>query len=334
MIVALSDFYLPKSVPHRETETKQIRDIFNSFKKYQSGVNTAVLGVTGSGKTTMVKKVKEEEDVDSVYINCAETKTSFNTLKQIFNLKIKTHSTLLIKTIEKLKEEPKILIFDEVDKLKDFLLFCADLNVIYRKTLMPIIIITLKRKVLDDMPTDVRKTLFFDRLNLRAYNAIELKDILKARISEIDIEIPKINDGVLSFISAISAKQGSARMLINLILRCIQCDNFTQKFISGIYNELIKNDWVDFTQDLNETEKNFLGVLLDSCTWEKEVTSGQLQNKIGVSGGRISQLINIFEKYSAVISRHENLGRVGGRRRFIKFATKEIYDELILRGGV
>ncbi|GAI40188.1 unnamed protein product, partial [marine sediment metagenome] len=45
-------------------------------------------------------------------------------------------------------------------------------------------------------------------------------------------------------------------------------------------------------------------------------------------GARISQLINTFERYSAIISRHENLGRAGGRRRFIKFASKEIYDEL------
>jgi hypothetical protein len=49
---------------------------------------------------------------------------------------------------------------------------------------------------------------------------------------------------------------------------------------------------------------------------------------MGLTGARISQIINNFEKYSVIKSWHENLGRAGGRRRFVKFSSKEIFEEL------
>ena len=91
---------------------------------------------------------------------------------------------------------------------------------------------------------------------------------------------------------------------------------------------MMKEDWIDFVNDINETEKEFLRNLLEKCDYEKEVTSEILQRKMLLSAARISQMINTFERYSAIVSRHENLGRAGGRRRFVKFATKEIFNEL------
>lgn len=332
MIIELSDDYIPEKVLYRDKQIKEIKQVFKNFKEFKTGTNLAILGVTGSGKTCIIKKIIEEED-DSVYISCSETLTPFKTIKSIFNLNIKTYEELLKKTIEKLKTNPKILVIDEIDKIKNFNQLINNLNTIYRKTMVPIIILTLKRNIIGQMPSDVRKTLFFERINLPCYNSTELRSILKTRLKLIKNNIGTktlgFNEGTINFISAIASRQGSARVLMNLTLRCLQKNNFSQIFIEKLYKEMTKEDWLDFMNDINETEKKFLKVLLEKCDYENEVASEILQKSMGnLTSARISQLINTFEKYSAITSRHENLGRAGGRRRLIKFESKEAYSEL------
>lgn len=328
MIVELSDDYLPEIVLHRDKQIKEIKQVFKNFKKFEMGTNLIILGVTGSGKTTIIKRIIQDEN-KSIYISGAETQTPFKTIKAICNLNIKTHGELLEKTIEKLKENPKILIIDEVDKVKNLNQLSNDLNTIYRKTMIPIILITLKRNIIEQMPSDVRKTLFFEKVKLPSYNANELKDILESRLNLIEKGLFNFDKCAINYISAIASRQGSARVLMNLTLRCLQKNNFNQKFIEEVYKDMMAEDWVDFVNDINETEKEFLRLLLERCDDKKEVTSEILERGMGgLTSARISQLINAFERYSAITSRHENLGRAGGRRRFVKFTTKEIYKEL------
>lgn len=328
MIVELSDDYLPEIVLHRDKQIKEIKQVFKNFKKFEMGTNLIILGVTGSGKTTIIKRIIQDEN-SSIYVSCAETQTPFKTIKAICNLNIKTHGELLEKTIEKLRKNPKILIIDEFDKVKNLNQLSNDLNTIYRKTMIPIILITLKRNIIEQMPSDVRKTLFFEKVKLPSYNANELKDILESRLNLIEKGLFNFDKCAINYISAIASRQGSARVLMNLTLRCLQKNNFSQKFIEEVYKDMMAEDWVDFVNDINETEKEFLRLLLERCDDKKEVTSEILERGMGgLTSARISQLINAFERYSAITSRHENLGRAGGRRRFVKFTTKEIYKEL------
>jgi len=326
MILELSEEYIPKEVLHRKKQILAIKELFINFKKWGMGTNLLVLGVTGSGKTLILKKVIEDED-NSIYVSCVDKTTAYKTLREICGVHLKDVSDVLNKTIEKLKQNPKIMIIDEIDKVKDLNNLMDYLNAIYRKTMIPIIIITMKRDILKGMPEDARKTLFFERVGLPAYNASELKDILISRLEQIEIK-PKIKVGTLNYISAIASRHGSARVLMNILLRCFQKNNFDTDFIDKVYKEMMKQEWFGFVEDINETEKEFLKYLLDLCDYSKEVDAKTLQKKIGFSQPRTSQLINTFEKYSAITSRHENLGRAGGRRRFIKFASKEIYEEL------
>lgn len=326
-MLELSDFYIPKEIPHREKQIKEIRDIFLNFKKYNSGSNLAIFGSTGSGKTTIIKKVIEEEN-NSIYVCGADTKTAYKTIKAIFNLKIQTQEELLRRTIDKLIDTPKIIIIDEIDKVKNVNSLFNDLNTIYRKTMIPIIIITLKHNIISEMPIDARKTLYFEKMVLPSYNAIELKDILISRLKQVREEIPTINEGTINYISAIAGRQGSARALINIIFKCIQKRNFSQDFIDEIYKQMLHEDCFDFIDEINDTEREFLKYLIESCDDKEETTSEILENKIGLSNARISQLLNTFEKYSLIKTYHRNLGRKGGRKRIIKFCSKEIYDEL------
>jgi len=327
MIEELSEDYIPDEVLHREEQIEKIKDIFQNFLDNKIGTNIIIFGVTGSGKTLLVKKVMKEMN-NAIYVSCDNTLTAFKTLKTLFNLNSKTHQEILETAIKELKKNPKILIFDEIDKIsrsEDFTKLMSNFNTIYRKTMVPIILITLKRDILNNMKTDVRKTLLFEKLNLPSYNAKELKDILKQRISKIKLDV---DEGIINYISALAAQYGSARLLMNLLLRCIQKNDFSFDFIDGAFKQIIKEDWIDFINDINPTEREFLRTLLYLCNDEKEVSAEELEKKLNITRQRIYQLINTFENYSVIISRHENLGRAGGRKRFVKFASKEAYDEI------
>lgn len=330
MIIELSEEYLPDKVLFRDKQMKQIKEVFQNYKKIGLGTNLILLGVTGSGKTTIAKKVMEEEN-NSIYTSCADKKTSHAVLKSIFNIKIRNQSDVLEKTIEKLKKNPRIIIIDEIDKVRDLTILMNDLNTIYRQTMVPIIIITMDRKILDKIPIDARKTLFFEKVTLPAYNAIELQSILTDRIKLIDNENIDVSEGAINFISAIASKQGSARVLMNITIRCLQKNNFTQEFIRGFYDELMRQDWVGFVNEINETEREFLEHIVDNCNSDKEVDSETLQKIMGISPQRTSQLINVFENYGLLTSRHENLGRRGGRKRMIKFKSGRDYKEISAR---
>lgn len=333
MIIELSEEYIPKDILFRDMQMKQIRDVFLNYQKIGMGTNLLIQGVTGSGKTTIIKKITEEEN-HSIYTSCLDKKTAHEVLKSLFNIKIRNQSEVLQEIIKKLLDDPKILIIDEIDKVRDFNNLMNDLNFIYRKTMIPIIIITMKRNILQKMPLDVIKTLFFERISLPSYNAEELKCILESRIKAIQKVNIKISDGAISFISAIASKQGSARVLMNITIRCIQKNNFTQVFIQGIYNELMKQDWIGFINEINESEKHFLNYILDYCDYKKEITSDNIQSILKLSSARVCQLTNTFEKYGVITSRHENIGRAGGRKRIIKFTSKEIYDEINKFSGI
>ena len=327
MIIELSEEYLPEKILFRDKQILQIKEVFNNYKEFGMGTNLLILGVTGSGKTSLIKKVMEDEN-NSIYVSCSNKKTTHEVLKHLFDIRIRNQSDVLEKTIEKLKKEPRILIFDEIDKIKDLDNLMNDLNTIYRRTMVPIIIITMKRDILDKIPSDAKKTLFFEKVTLPSYNSNELKEILLERLRLIKNININIKEGSVNFISAIASRQGSARVLMNITIRCIQKNNFSQEFIKNVYDEIVKQDWVGFVHEINETEKEFLMHLTDFCDYKKEVQSEALQRSMQISPARISQLISTFEKYGVISSRHENLGRAGGRRRFIKFISKEIYEDL------
>lgn len=327
MILELSEEYLPKEVLFREKEMMRIKEVFINFKKWGMGTNLLLLGVTGSGKTTIIKKVIEEEN-NSIYISGSSCNTAHKVISNICGIRTKDTADVLSRTIEELKKKPKIIIIDEIDKVKNLNQLMNHLNEIYRKTMIPIIIITLRRDILNKIPIDARKTLFFERIGLSSYNANELQAILNDRLSRISTELPEISEGAVNFIAAIASKQGSARVLMNIAIRCLQRNNFSQEYISSVYDELIKQDWLGFINEINETERAFLESLVDTCSAEEEIASEQIQKIMDISPARACQLINTFEKYGVVKSRHENLGRAGGRRRLIKFASKEIYSDI------
>lgn len=333
MIEVLNESFLPKDILFRDEQLNKIKQVFENFKKINCGVNILLTGVTGSGKTTIIKKIVEEYN-DCYYINGNDTRTPVNSLKSLFNIKEQSHGDVLKEAFEILKKKRKMIIIDEIDKIKNYNEFVNDLNTLYRKFTMPIIIITCKRNFVETIPVDAKKTLWFDRISLPAYNSIELKEIVKSRLKLMNIDIPDLNEHFISKLSAYGARSGSCRITFNILLRCLQKNSFKISDLDEINKSLNDIDWRGFYDDLNDTEKKFLSALCSCCNNLEECSSFNVSEQLSkfwsvkLTSARISQLINFFMDYDIIISRHENKGRSGGRQRLIKFKSDEIYNSI------
>lgn len=328
MLKELTEYYIPEEILHRDKQIKKVKSVFSNFKKNGIASNLLLMGVTGSGKTTIIKKIIESEN-RNVFGSGAVTKTSFKTLRAMFDVNCNTSERLLNEIIARLKVNPKIIIIDEVNRITDRGSLFDDLNTIYREAGCPIILITNYRLIREEMPEDVRLTLLFDKVEFPAYNAIELYDILKSRLNLIQDQIPKIPESALRKICAIGGKEASARVILNITLKCVLANDFSEKYIDEVLKNMEKEDWKDFVIGLKPTEKEFLRNLLDLQTKQKDIKPSEISRDMSkFTPSRISQLISAFEGYGIIESNYKNLGRRGGRTRVVNIVSQEIYDNL------
>jgi len=331
MIRALTESFEPKKILHRRTQMKVIDAVFKNFRQFGMASNLLIQGVTGSGKTTTTTKLINENTTenqnDILFASGADTKTTFKTLRALFDLNCSTVEKLLSEGIKFLKKSPKILIIDEVNKIRDHENLFDNLNTIYRGTQCPIIIITNKRTVIDNMPEDARLTLFFDKVEFPSYNAIEINDIISDRLKDMkQIKVPMM---ALRKICAYSARQGSARVALQIIVKCILANNYTEKYIDRVAKNLEREDWKTFINGLTASERRFLDSMLHISEQKSFFRHSDLTlNLKDLSPSRISQLVTSFEDYGVLITEYRNLGRGNGRYRVMRFVSTEIKTQL------
>ncbi|MEA3248162.1 MAG: AAA family ATPase [Nanoarchaeota archaeon] len=331
MIRELTESFEPKKVFHRKEQIKIIDAVFKNFREFGMASNLLIQGVTGSGKTTVISKTindnQQNGEKDVLFVSGADTKTTFKTLRALFDINCSTSEKLLAEGIQFLRKNPKILIIDEVNKIKDHENLFDSLNTIYRVTQCPIIIITNKRTIIDNMPDDARLTLFFDKIEFPSYNATEIKDIINDRLRTLkNIKIPKM---ALQKIYAYSARQGSARVALQIIVKCILANNYKEAYIDHVEKSLEREDWKTFINGLTASEKRFLGSLFSISDQKQYFRHSDLTlNLKDLSPSRISQLVTSFEDYGVLVTEYRNLGRRNGRYRVIRFVSSEIRFQL------
>jgi len=328
MLEELTINYNPEEILHREEQIKKILNVFETFKNNGIGSNILIQGSSGCGKTLVIKNIIQKLG-NTVYGCGSLTKSSFKTLKSMFDIKCNTEGTLLMKIIEGLKKSPKIIIIDEINKINDLTNLFNNLNTIYREISCPIILITNNRNIFHQMPEDARLTLFFERVEFPPYNALELYDIINQRLSLIKNVKLNIPEGQLRKICAIAVKDSSARTLLILTFRCALNNDFSDKNIERVIKNLHEEEWRDFLNNLKKTEKDFLINLLDLQTTKKEMYPSDFTKLMkDFTPSRISKLITYFEDYGIIESKYKNLGRAGGRMRAIKFISPEVFDKI------
>lgn len=333
----LMDDFVPGKLLVRKEQSEMIETIFSRYAEREPiSQNAIIVGVTGAGKTFTLAQIMAKYP-NHIYISAATKKKSNQIISSISGINIRRIDILLEKTINYLKEEKKILIVDELNKLQDTKTFFDDMNTIFRETKIPIILVTNNPLVVDNMAEDARNTLFFKKIIFTKYTSDDLREICMQRIRLLPLKLQsKMNEYSLGKICAIACKAGSARKALNLVRGCYLDDKFSLDFIDSLEKQEEILDFKTFVNSMSEMQRVFLTDLLyihlkkvqESC--ETSFTFKDIAEKIPkLNKSKISQLITEFENdYGFIKTRYVEKGRGGGRYRKINFADEELIIKL------
>ncbi|MBU1854821.1 MAG: AAA family ATPase, partial [Nanoarchaeota archaeon] len=187
---ALDYDFIPKLLPHREQEQKQIAFAIKPLLEKRNGRNLFMFGKPGVGKTVSAKHVLKEmedkyDDVYSVYVNCWQQNTSYKVAVAIcgqlgFKFVQNKNTTELFGVIARIVNDASaVFVFDEVDKVEDVDFLYHLLEQIYRKTLL---LITNYGGWLTNLDERVRSRLTPEQIDFKQYSPQEIKSILADRL--------------------------------------------------------------------------------------------------------------------------------------------------------
>ena len=238
--------------------------------------------------------------------------------------------------ILKLKVNPKVIVIDEINKLKNGFeikdLF-DNLNTIHKGTGCPIILITNTRGIIGLMARDAQLTLMFEKVEFKPYAADQLQDILNDRISllknkDFKIKIPEnFLEGVCSVV--LTEMDSSVRMAMKILQKCILNNDFSQKALKKALESVEVEDWREFFSILSEIQKRSLLLISKFAPWPNKIASQEIFKHFNrYTPRRVLQIIDIFEEFGIIKSDYENKGRAGGNKRFISFTNKNLFDRV------
>jgi len=231
--------YLPETLLFRDNEIREIAETLKPIMQNQKTGNLFIYGKTGTGKTSTVKHtLKELKEVIKkefdVYINCRNYNSKYKvltkTLKEFYPEKDFTgfSATFVFEKILKTIEEKKIqavIVLDEIDKIKDLdelIYSLVRANEELKNSSINLIGISNKLTFKEKLDPRTKSSLLEKEMVFKPYNAIELKEILRQRISK-GLKENSISEPALSLISAIAAKEsGDARTALMLLLRAAE----------------------------------------------------------------------------------------------------------------
>ena len=190
--VPLDYDYIPKLVPYREAQQRQISLCIKPLVEGRNGRNLFIHGMPGVGKTVVCKNLLKslgDEDIDDVvpiYINCWQKNTFFKIVLEIcdmmgYKFTHNKKSDELFKIIkDMLNKKSVVFVLDEVDKLDDQDFIYNVLEEIYKKTL---IIITNYKEWIVNLDERIKSRLTAEMLEFRPYNKEETYGVLKERLN-------------------------------------------------------------------------------------------------------------------------------------------------------
>ncbi len=185
--IALDFDYLPKLIPYREQEQRNMAACIKPLLEERNGKNLFIFGAPGIGKTAAVRHVlkeleEENDDVIPIYINCWQKNTTFKILLEIceilgYKLTHNKRSDELFVIVKKLLNKKSVVFaFDEADKLEDLDFLYSILEEIYRKS---VFLITNHHDFIGNLDTRIKSRLLPEMMEFRQYNLNETKGILK-----------------------------------------------------------------------------------------------------------------------------------------------------------
>lgn len=322
--------YIPNTILYRKNQINEINKNILSFKSTKIPFCLLLLGVTGSGKTSTIKNILNNQK-GLIYVSGAVDNTPLKLLKSISNNSYKSSMSLKI-IIEKFSDKEKLIVIDEIDKINNITELFNNLNTLFRECNISFILMTNDWNIYSKMPEDFKHTLFPKRIEFPSYNSYELIGIMEERLKLVNIDF---DEGIKKAICCLGAKSGSARDVLDVTLKCIMNNTFTMEFITKEWGRCREQEVLNnFAKSLSETEKDVLKLLIQLLPENIELSIPQIINfinkdKLMVSQGRLSQIITSFCDYGILKNKYENKGRKGGRYRIISFYSIDLYNTLL-----
>jgi cell division control protein 6 len=240
-LTVLSSSFIPDSFPHRSDQIDQMVKILSSVMRNSSPSNLLLYGKSGTGKTSIAKKVSNllkeafPEKVKVVYINCQLNDSTYSVLVNAANSIIAIESEKIPLsgwTVERIYNELLrqiekfsgfiVLILDEIDKLArkndgDSLYVILKLADDARSSKVSFIGITNYTSFLETLDARVLSRLNQESIVFPSYNASQLRDILQERVNLTGLT-NMVDESAISLCAAIGAREhGDARKAIDLM---------------------------------------------------------------------------------------------------------------------
>jgi len=180
-IDSLSPDFVPKLLPYRENEQKEIANALKPLVEGRLGRNLFIYGKAGIGKTHAVKRVLAdfgEFDLPSVFINCWICPESGAIIESIE----KQLGIIGEPSIERIKNRlggsAIVFAFDEIDQATELNFLYTILEEINRRG---VILISNKPEFIATLDERIRSRLQPQTIEFRNYKPEEIKGILKER---------------------------------------------------------------------------------------------------------------------------------------------------------
>lgn len=332
----------PENILFREKQMDEINESFERFYSGDTPKNIFIHGVPGSGKTTSIRIIRENNKKNNwVYVSGEQCNTAHGVLRGITDLTFNTRERLLSEAIIKFTKNPLGIIIDELNKMKrveELKWLFNDLNTLYRETKKKITIIIITNKTASEterfIPKDALDTLQLNKIEFPSYGAVEINGILEDRLKiikekyNLEIDIP---EGFLALLSSLIARDydGSLRTSFYILSESIRSGNFTRENIENMLKKIQGEEFDQSFLNLPTQEKKFLATLILFSNGEnKPVYISDLIERIpSLFPQRISQLVNNLEAQGYIRKEiPEMKGR--GRHRFIKFTREDIFQKI------
>ncbi|MBI4918358.1 AAA family ATPase [archaeon] len=187
---SLDPEWVPKLLPHRETQQFRVVNCIKPLMQGRNGKNVLIYGSPGIGKTAAVKWIlrdleENSDDVSPIYINCWQKNTAHkitceicNQINYSFTQNKNTEELFeVIKNV--LNKKSAVFVLDEVDKLEDTDFIYSLINEIYKKS---IILITNFKEWYVEVEDRIKSRLLPENIEFKAYTKPETRNILKTRM--------------------------------------------------------------------------------------------------------------------------------------------------------
>ncbi len=359
--------YLPHKLPHRETQIRKVASVLAQALKGYRPNNLFIYGLTGTGKTAVVKlvtkKLEEKARLKGVrlkvsFVNTKRDDTAYRILaKLIEDLGLRVPSTGVataqlynkFKRILDKKEIILIVVLDEIDyhvkKHGDDLLYkLTRINEELSNSKMSMVGITNDVNFTSWLDPRVKSSLGEEELVFPPYTAEQLEDILKDRAKEAFVE-GVLEEGVIQLCAAMAARErGDARKALDLLRVAGELaeregsSKVTIAHVRAAWEHLEKDRVTEVVKSLPLHSKLILLSILKVTKGESATYTGEVYKMYREYTSLLGIETLTLRRVSDLIGELDMLGLISaevvsrGRRGMTKMITIESDPKAILKG--